>query len=76
MRYLHAYCNFSISLGHNNAKLLGRVEFFASGLPFRLFVEQHGLVNIWFGDVELMREIQAFPTVRPTSSGSRWPINH
>jgi hypothetical protein len=61
--FLHAYCNFSIARGHNNAKLLGRFEYFASGLPFRLFVEEHGLVNIWFADAELMREIQSFPPV-------------
>jgi hypothetical protein len=65
LRYVHAYCNFSIANGHQSAKLLGLVEFFAAGTAFRLFVQEYGLVNIWFGDAELMREIQALPSVAP-----------
>ncbi|MDR3634479.1 MAG: hypothetical protein P4L84_11790 [Isosphaeraceae bacterium] len=28
-------------------------------------IRQHGLVNIWFEDAELMREIQASPPTAP-----------
>jgi hypothetical protein len=63
VRLLHAYCNFSIYSGHENAKYLGFLASFVNPEFFRTMVNKHGLVDIWVCDAKLLRDLTVFSSV-------------
>jgi hypothetical protein len=63
LRQLHAYCNFPLMSGHENAKFLGNIAGFACGWPFQLAVDEGGCLDIWLSDTDLKRELLSFPTL-------------
>jgi hypothetical protein len=60
----HAYCNFQLNLGHENAKFDGTLGAYASAEEiFRRLLDK-GLSEIWFGDQLTKREFKLLPTAR------------
>lgn len=65
IQLLHAYCNFPRVTSHENAKYLGPVSGFADGDVFGELVRNHGLVDIWLSNQQLLDKLIVFPALAP-----------
>jgi hypothetical protein len=67
-RQVHAYCNFKIQSGHQNAKFSGLLAGFVDGDIFRGLIKNQGLVDIWVSSEQLRSELTISAKIAPYTS--------